>query len=99
MNLFEYDIPDSGESFSTLFEDKNIRVVRIVSSEDIDSKLYNQKEDEWIVLLNGEASLDIDGDIQELKKGDTLFIPTHTPHRVLKTKKGTLWLSIYIFNK
>ena len=99
MNLFQYDIPDSGESFSTLFEDKNIRVVRIVSSEDIDSKLYNQKEDEWIVLLNGEASLDIDGDIQKLKKGDTLFIPTHTPHRVLKTKKGTLWLSIYIFNK
>ena len=97
MNLFNYIPPRVGEDFYTLFEYKNIKIVRIVSSEEIDTKLYNQKEDEWVVLLKGEAILELDGKKRDLKVGESLFIPANTPHRVLATESGTLWIAIHIF--
>jgi len=97
MNLYHFDIPEKLESFETLLAYKNIKIVRIVSSDQLEERLYIQEEDEWIVLLEGEALLEVDGRNHSLKKGDSLFIPAKTSHRVLSTKKGTLWLAIHIF--
>ena len=38
MNLFEYEIPQIGEDFTTLFENKNVKIVRIISSKDIEEQ-------------------------------------------------------------
>ena len=97
MNLFDYSIPDTGENFTPLLEHKNVRIVRIVSSETPDHGEYRQEEDEWVVVLEGEALLEINGDPRPLKKGDTLFLPARTPHRLLRTVPGTLWLAVHIF--
>ncbi len=97
MNLFDYTTPNKSETFSTLLEHKNIKINRIISSENIEPVQYNQKEDEWLVLIEGEARLLIDDKDQILKKGDTLFIPAKTPHTVLETKEGTVWLTVHIF--
>jgi len=89
--------PRSGETFTTLLEHKNIKINRIVSSADVKPIEYNQEEDEWLVLLEGEATLLIDKKEEVLTKGETLFIPAKTPHTVLKTSDGTVWLTIHIF--
>jgi len=96
MNIFNYNIPNIGEDFKTLFKNENIDIVRIVSSDILEDKLYIQDVDEFVILLEGKAHLELEGKEVILNKGDTLFIPTKMPHRVLKTKKGTLWLAIYM---
>ena len=97
MNIYDYITPKSGETFSTLLEHKNIKINRIVSSDNIEDTEYLQKEDEWLVLLEGEAILLLNNEEKKLTKGDTLFIPSKTPHRVLSTKSGTVWLTVHIF--
>ncbi len=96
-NLFNYAIPDRQESFTTLLEHKNIKIVRIVSSDDLEADEYCQEEDEWVVLLKGEAEMEIEGERQILKCGETLFIPAHTHHKVIRTVKDTLWLAVHIY--
>jgi len=97
MNIFDYISPNTGEDFTTLFEHKNIKINRIISASDIEPLEYIQEEDEWLVLLEGEATLLLDGKETILTKGETLFIPAKTPHSVLKTEEDTLWLTVHIF--
>ena len=97
MNIYDYIVPKKGEEFTTLLEHKNIKILRIVSSQNLEIKEYIQKEDEWVLLLEGAALLEIKGEQKELKKGEALFIPANTPHKVLQTQKGTLWLAVHIF--
>jgi cupin 2 domain-containing protein len=97
MNLYDTITPQSGETFTTLLEHKNIKINRIVSSDELDETEYIQEEDEWLVLIEGEATLLLGQKEKTLTKGETLFIPSKTPHRVLRTEKGTLWLTVHIF--
>ncbi|MEA3418188.1 MAG: cupin domain-containing protein [Campylobacterota bacterium] len=96
MNLFDYNIPQTGETFDTLLEQKNIKIVRIVSSDRLEEKVYSQEEDEWVVVLEGESTLLINNEEKHLNKGDTLFIPAQTPHSVLNAANGTLWLTVHL---
>ena len=97
MNIYDYTTPQSSETFTTLLEHKNIKINRIVSSDHLNATEYIQEEDEWLVLLEGEATLLLNNKEKTLTKGDTLFIPSKTPHRVLSTQNGTLWLTVHIF--
>lgn len=97
MNIYDYITPQDGETFTTLLSHKNIKINRIVSSDDLDETEYIQKEHEWLVLLEGAATLLVDKEEKDLRKGDTLFIPAQTPHRVLHTQNGTVWLTVHIF--
>ncbi len=97
MNIYDYITPQSGETFTTLLEHKNIKINRIVSSNELAETEYIQEEDEWLVLLEGEATLLLDNEKKTLTKGDTLFIPSKTLHRVLTTQSGTVWLTVHIF--
>ena len=96
MNLFDYTIPTTGENFDTLLSHKNIEIVRIISSDQLEKKEYYQEEDEWVVVLEGSALLLIEGEEKRVDKGEWLFIPARTRHSVVKTEKGTLWLAVYI---
>jgi len=97
VNIYDYRIPLCGETFTTLLEHKNIKINRIVSSDDVAETVYLQEEDEWLILLEGKATLIFDNKEKVLTKGDTLFIPSKTRHRVLSTENGTLWLTVHIF--
>ncbi len=97
MNIYDYLTPQSGETFTQLLTHKNIKINRIVSSNELDATEYLQEEDEWLVLLEGEATLILDSEEKNLTKGDTLFIPSNTPHRVVHTQNGTVWLTVHIF--
>ncbi len=97
MNIFDTVTPKNGETFTTLLEHKNIKINRIVSSSDVKPVEYIQDEDEWLVLLEGEATLLINNEEKTVTKGETLFIPAKVPHKVLKTNDGTVWLTVHIF--
>ncbi len=95
-NLLDAPIPKRGELFKTLFKKESIHIELIVSSEQPEDTLYNQPHDEAILLIEGNAILEMDRTSIELKSGDFTIIPAHTPHRVLKTSKGARWLAIHI---
>ena len=84
------------ETFEELLNHKNIRIERIVSSDQPEGKEYNQDDDEWVVLIKGSATLEMNGESAQLTEGDHLFIPKHTPHRVTQTEAGTIWLAVHI---
>ena len=94
-NLYPDTFPDSGETFTPLLEHPNARILRIVSSDDIEPILYDQEEDEWVVVIEGEAVLEIERNETVLHRGESLLIPAHTKHRVLRAERGTVWLAVH----
>ena len=97
MNIFDTIIPNIGETFTTLLEHKNIKINRIVSSDTLEHIEYMQEEDEWLILLDGQATLLLNKEEKILHKGDILFIPAKVPHTIMKTIYGTVWLTVHIF--
>lgn len=97
INIFKYIIPKTDEDFTALLKHKNIKINRIVSSDNHEEKEYIQDEDEWLVLLEGGVTLLVNNDEKVLKKGDTLFIAAKVPHTVLDTSHGAVWLTVHIF--
>jgi len=91
--------PATGERFDELLALRKLRIERIVSSSEPEDTLYNQPQDEWVVLLEGRAQVEIAGEPLELHPGDWLFIPAHTPHRVVSTtpQPRCLWLAVHLF--
>lgn len=96
-NLFnDTDVPERGERFDTLLEHRNLAVERIISSADIEPVESVQAQDEWVVLLEGQASMIVDGKAVELAAGDYLFLPAGTPHTVKSTSRGAFWLAVHL---
>jgi cupin 2 domain-containing protein len=87
--------PQKGERFETLLTHNGFVVERIVSSSKIASHCYVQQQDEWVVLLQGEAVLDIAGKNTPFTSGDYVFLPAKMPHTVLSVSEGALWLAIH----
>ena len=97
INIFEGEEPTAGtELLDELYHDQRITINRIQSNQLEDGVWYDQEEDEWLVLLDGEALLEFESKQHPLKKGDTLFIPAHQPHRVKKTSATALWLTLHL---
>jgi len=103
-SLFQ-DIPEDlpEELITILAEGDGARVERIVSDGHASPKgfLYDQEENEWVLLVSGSAVLSIekDSDIKQiaLSPGDHLLIPAHQRHRVESTSQTekTIWLAVY----
>ena len=87
--------PESGERFDTLLSHGGMTIERIVSTSKLESQLYVQEQDEWVVLLQGEALLDVDGAQVALRAGGYVFLPSRTPHRVLRVSDGAMWLAVH----
>jgi cupin 2 domain-containing protein len=77
-----------------------IRIERIVSHGQSSPPdfWYDQAEHEWILVLKGKATLNIEGQSKmTLGPGDTLHLPAHTRHRVEWTdpQHPTIWLAVF----
>ena len=96
-NLFaDADPPDTGERFSPLYSAPGVTIERIVSSLRPEGGEYDQPHDEWVVLLRGDAELEVAGQTRTLRAGDYVLLPAHTKHRVLRTSHGALWLAVHM---
>ena len=98
MNI--YDLPPvlpAVELSTTLTENEIVRIERIVSTGQT-TDWYDQNEGEFVVLLQGTATLEFEeGITQELSSGDTLIIPPHKRHRVKFTshEPPCVWLCVF----
>jgi cupin 2 domain-containing protein len=96
-NLFANTSPPlQGERFEALLQYRNLMVERIISSSRITATQYMQSQDEWVVLLQGHATLTVEGTTVELQTGDYLFLQAGTAHRVEAVSQGALWLAVHL---
>ena len=81
-----------------MLECRNVSIERIQSPAMTRSEPFLQEQDEWVCLLQGEATMEMGSKIVCLKSGETLFIPSGTLHRVLNTSTDPLciWLAVHI---
>lgn len=88
----------SKETIETIFSNENIRMERIVSHGECSAPnfWYDQKENEFVLLLKGTAELEFENETRKLIPGDYLMIPAHRKHRVKSTSQTepTIWLAI-----
>jgi cupin 2 domain-containing protein len=101
VNFFQLPEPlPTTEQFDSLLESANFRLERIISTGQITppGQWYDQGQDEWVILIQGEACLEFeDGSQIVLKAGDHLLIPAHQKHRVTFTScdPPCLWLALH----
>src|SRR5437868_15204108 len=96
-NLFaDSSAPNFGERIEVLLEHNNLVVERIVSSANMTPKKFVQTQDEWVVLVRGEAEMEVAGEAVVLKAGDHLFLPSGTAHTVKSASEGALWLAVHL---
>ena len=88
--------PKKGERFDTILNHRNLVVERIVSSATITPQEYVQRQDEWVLLVRGEAELQVAGQAVSLKSGDYMFLPAGVPHTVERASEGALWLAVHL---
>lgn len=99
-NLFS-DLPKHADQewFTTLLEKPHCRIERIVShgQSSPDGFWYDQPQDEWVLLVSGEAELDLEGERICLSSGDHLLIQAGVKHRVVRTSADvpTVWLAVH----
>ncbi|MFO7579117.1 cupin domain-containing protein [Nitrosomonas halophila] len=97
-NLFDGAVPpDAGERFDNLLIHKNLVIERIVSASTITPCEYVQSQDEWVILVQGEAVLKVADERIALKAGDYLFLPAGVLHVVEQVSQGTIWLAVHLY--
>lgn len=96
------DIPRSltQELITTLVDHPNCRIERIVSHGHASPEgfWYDQKCNEWVVVIKGSARLRIEGEKPiDLAPGAFVNIPARTRHRVESTDphQPTIWLAVH----
>lgn len=101
-NLFQ-TVPDtlSQELTEVLIKHKDVRIERIVSAGHASPQdfWYDQEEHEWVVLLQGEALLQIEDWKEPIRlcAGDHVCLAPHQRHRVEWTipDEPTIWLAVF----
>lgn len=92
-------LPDE-EQVDKLWEGTDCRIERIISCGQVSPPgfWYEQPEDEWVLLLQGQAVIGyFDGSRSELQTGDYLLIPAGLKHRVEYTSQEPfcIWLAVF----
>ena len=92
-------LPD--EFFETLVASDAVKIERIVSRGHASPEgfWYDQEQHEWVIVLQGEAKLQIEGQPHplHLSAGMYMNLPAHQKHRVAWTKEDTdtIWLAVF----
>lgn len=101
-NLFALPVqlpPD--EVTEILLRHDGVRVEKIISTGQASPPdfWYDQAEDEWVAVLQGEAALQWeDGSMTVMRSGAWLLIPAHKKHRVHFTSQEPpcIWLALFL---
>ena len=79
---------------------EDVRIERIVSHghNSPEGFWYDQEQDEFVLLLQGEAELEFEDGTVRLRRGDHLTIKAHRKHRVQWStpEQPTIWLAVHL---
>jgi cupin 2 domain-containing protein len=98
-NIFD-DLPQHvpKEVVETLIKADDVRIERIISRGHASAPdfWYDQPQHEWVIVLRGNARLQFEDGMVEMKPGDFLNIPAFKKHRVDWTTpdEPTVWLGV-----
>jgi cupin 2 domain-containing protein len=91
------DIPE--EIFETLLEKGGLKIERIVSKGQASPEnfWYDQEQNEWVLVLQGEAEIEFKNEKTKLRAGDHLLIEARKKHRVSYTSSEppVIWLALH----
>lgn len=100
------DLPNAGaeEAFDDLHSATGAwRLERIVSRGQVSDGWYDQDWDEWVLLLQGHAVIEVQvsagpPESLPLEAGEAVYLPAHVKHRVIHTdsQPPTVWLALHI---
>ncbi|MCY4579690.1 MAG: cupin domain-containing protein [Chloroflexi bacterium] len=98
-----FDVPDplpDNEVFTELLGSADVRIERIVSTGQATppGQWYDQREDEWVVLIQGEAVLQYEsGEKHRMSAGDHILLPARCRHRVVytSTQPPCIWMAVF----
>lgn len=94
-NLFEHiKFSDLEEVEEGIFENEKVRALRTLSLNQVTDYMV-QDEDEFVILMDGFASIETEEEVVRMKKGDFLFIPKGLRHRVINQDKA-VWFCAFI---
>jgi cupin 2 domain-containing protein len=95
--ISDFPLPAPGtERFDTLCQLGNVTIERIVSSGTQPPGRYCQGQDEWVLLLQGEAELEVAETRVTLRAGDYVALHAGVPHVVVRTSENALWLAVHV---
>ena len=57
---------------------------------------FHENDDDFYVVIKGEATLNIAGADHQITEGDMIHIPAKTTHRLKRTKKGITYMVVKI---
>jgi len=98
-NIFNSQIPlNNVELENVLLSHPKAKIKKIISPAHFKSEIFCQDVDEWVCLVQGEASLQVGRTIRSLKEGDWLFIKANVEHQITSTSANPLaiWLAVYL---
>jgi cupin 2 domain-containing protein len=87
--------PATGERFAELARLPGVRIEQILSGALAEPVSFEQQHDEWVVVVEGGATMLVDGAELELRPGDWLLLPAGCPHTVVETRPGTSWIAVH----
>jgi cupin 2 domain-containing protein len=87
--------PPVGERTEEIARVGDVVVEHILSGELESPVDYDQDHEEWVVVLDGRAVVEVGGHRLNMTGGDWLSLPAHVPHRLIDTEPGTSWLALH----
>jgi cupin 2 domain-containing protein len=89
--------PDVGENSQVLAKLGQVVIEQILSGPLPAPVDYDQSHDEWVLVLEGAAVLEVAGERFGLDQGDWMLLPANVPHRLVECRPGTSWLAVHRF--
>lgn len=85
------------EKVIVLLDNSSTRIERIYSYGEVSPVgfYYNQDEDEFVKIEEGNAIIEVEGKEIVMNKGDELFLPRHTKHRINYTSDNCVWYCVF----
>jgi predicted acetyltransferase len=88
-------VPAEGERTEEIVDLGAVTIEQIITGTPDPAMVYDQEQDEWVVVLDGHATLEVAGEQVHMLAGDWILLPARTRHRVLSAARGTRWIAVH----